>query len=123
MNPESIYPEIGALIRRRRKKLKLTQEQLAGHLGISRASVANMEIGRQKVLVHQIYALASALQVTPSDLLPSTQRLTGPSEWEALPLPDNLNSQQKEQITRLLSGPQTEADRDKDAKNATPPKR
>jgi transcriptional regulator with XRE-family HTH domain len=55
MNPESIYRHIGEIIRNRRRssRPRLTQEMLAQRVGISRASLANIETGRQSVLVHQ----------------------------------------------------------------------
>ena len=70
MDTDPIYKLIGAVIKARRKTLELKQETLAGRLGISRGSLANVETGRQSVLVHQLYKFAAALGVTPSDLLP-----------------------------------------------------
>src|SRR5437016_3336973 len=70
MKYDELYDQLGTLIRNRRKKLLLTQRDLAARIGISRASLANIETGRQKVLVHQLYALATALDLAPSDLLP-----------------------------------------------------
>ena len=99
---DPIYKDIGAVIKSRRKTLDMKQETLAGLLGISRGSLANVETGRQSVLVHQLYKFAAALQLTPFDLLPrpSIDHLrTEPTE---LPLPGDLKAQQKEQITRLF---------------------
>ncbi|MBN8648312.1 MAG: helix-turn-helix domain-containing protein [Caulobacterales bacterium] len=49
----------------------MTQEALAAKIGVSRASIANIESGRQKVLVHTLYELAAALQLHGvHDLLP-----------------------------------------------------
>jgi transcriptional regulator with XRE-family HTH domain len=120
MNPDALYQHIGALIRERRKKLKppLTQEKLAQRVGMSRAALANIETGRQSVLVHQLYAFAAALEFTPEAfLLPPTN--TAPkADASELPLPDNLNARQKEQVARLFLGGQSEFSRDKDGRNA-----
>src|SRR5712692_1672050 len=62
-NPVSFYKALGDLIRRRRKILNLSQEKLAGRLGVSRASIANIETGRQKILVHQLLQLAATLNL------------------------------------------------------------
>lgn len=99
---DPIYKEIGAVIRSRRKTLKLKQEALAGLLGISRGSLANVEIGRQGILVHQLYKFAKELRLTPCDLLPpsSINQLRG--EPTKLPLPSDLKVQQKEQLARLI---------------------
>ena len=115
MKPESIYQHIGAVIRTRRNALKprLTQEALAQRVGISRASLANIETGRQNVLVHQLYALADALSLDPSDfLLPANQNTTGqePSDF----LPADLKPRQMQDIVRLIPEVRTEPTREKD---------
>lgn len=102
MTHDPIYKHIGAVIKARRKTMDLKQKELAGRLGISRGSLANVEIGRQNVLVHQLYRIAAALDLKPFDLLPppSTDQLT--TERTDLPLPDHLKAQQKVQIARLF---------------------
>nr|WP_249137748.1 helix-turn-helix transcriptional regulator [Bradyrhizobium tropiciagri] len=121
MNPESIYLEIGERIRVRRKANRLRQHELADRVGISRASLANMEVGRQKVLVHQLYAIAIALGLAPADLIPAPPALLRADD---LPLPANLKPKEREQIARLLSDqPQTVPRRDKDVTNAAQKKR
>jgi transcriptional regulator with XRE-family HTH domain len=103
MNPESLYRHIGALIRDRRKKFKprWTQEKLANRIGISRASLANIETGRQTIPVHQLYAFAEALSLLPADFLLSANDLGTGENWDER-LPDDLKPQQREQIARLL---------------------
>jgi hypothetical protein len=39
-------------------------------VGLSRTSIANIEAGRQKILLHQLLDLAAAVEVHPSALLP-----------------------------------------------------
>jgi transcriptional regulator with XRE-family HTH domain len=102
MKHDELYVQLGALIRSRRKKLLLTQHDLAARIGISRASLANIETGRQKVLVHQLYALATALDLAPSDLLPPVAANESSRDWSTLSLPDDLKVEQKKQIARLL---------------------
>lgn len=70
MKIEPIYPAIGKAIAERRVDLGLTQGQLAERLEISRPSLANIEAGRQRMLVHQVYEIAAALHVLPSELVP-----------------------------------------------------
>ena len=62
------YRELGLRIQRSRLRQKLTQENLASLIGLSRTSMVNIERGRQKVLAHTLVRLARALKVELSDL-------------------------------------------------------
>ena len=101
MKQDALYAHIGTLIKARRKHTKLTQETLSARIGISRASLANIETGRQTLLVHQLYALATVLELSPADLLPPVM----PLEAEALPLPQGLKPQVRAQIERVFAEP------------------
>ena len=68
---ERMYEAIGSAIRARREELKLTQGQLADLVNLSRASVTNIECGRQSLLVDQLCKFAQALNTTPIELLPN----------------------------------------------------
>jgi transcriptional regulator with XRE-family HTH domain len=100
--PNPIYKSIGELIKTRRKTLQMKQEHLASTLGISRGSLANIETGRQGILVHQLYRFAAALQLAPFDLLPPPANQSLGSERTDLPVPSDLKSQQKQQVARLF---------------------
>lgn len=118
MIPDPIYKHIGAVIKARRKTLRLKQETLAGILGISRGSLANVETGRQNVLVHQLYRYAAALKLSPLDLLPPPVTEIPATERAELPLPDDLKAQQKEQISRLFAQVDTNPSRDREGSRA-----
>jgi transcriptional regulator with XRE-family HTH domain len=100
----SLYASLGELIRRRRKLIGSTQATLAAQVGLTRASIANIECGRQKVMVHQLYQLAAALDLPVSDLLP-TKAPTHISD--ELPLPSDLNARQRAQISKLFHDAKT----------------
>jgi transcriptional regulator with XRE-family HTH domain len=63
----------GKAVAQRREELELTQADLAGLVGgMSRASIANIEKGRQNVLLHHVYDLAAALEMPKvGDLMPA----------------------------------------------------
>jgi transcriptional regulator with XRE-family HTH domain len=65
-----LYGRFGELFRKHREAKPLTQEQVSKMVGLSRTSIANIEAGRQKVLLHQLLDLAAAVEVHPSALLP-----------------------------------------------------
>lgn len=102
MHNEHIYKHIGSTIKNRRKALKLTQEELATRLIISRASLASIETGRQNVLVHQLYSFAKALDLPVNDFLISLQPANSSDKSNNLSFSLGLNAQQKEQLARLI---------------------
>ncbi|MCU1283312.1 MAG: hypothetical protein JWM53_6858 [bacterium] len=70
-----LYLELGSRVRRRREALGKTQEQLAGDVGISRSSIANIERGQHHAPVHVLLGLAEALNVDMGTLLPTHTEL------------------------------------------------
>lgn len=66
---QRIYQEIGERIAERRKELGWRQDDLAKQMGWSRASIANLETGRQRILLHHTLELADVLDMNVSDLL------------------------------------------------------
>ena len=74
-----LYRRIGQVVAKRRRELGLTQSDVAEKLGLSRASLANLESGRQRIMVHQLFALVNALQLQSIlDLVPQTWVPPGP---------------------------------------------
>lgn len=69
MQEEMFYARFGATVRYLRNRKGLTQATLAEALNLSRSSVANIEQGRQKVFVHQLPELVSALKISYPELL------------------------------------------------------
>lgn len=70
MDESEIYSRVGKLVRQHRKRLEMNQETLGELIGLSRASIANIETGRQRIPLHHLYRLAGALKVDPQTLLP-----------------------------------------------------
>lgn len=48
----------------------MTQQELATAIGLTRTSIANLEAGRQRIPLHILYAIAEALGVAPTVLMP-----------------------------------------------------
>jgi transcriptional regulator with XRE-family HTH domain len=102
MKPEPIYQQIGGIIRALRRRADKAQDALAGQLGISRATLANIETGRQRILVHQLYAIANALGVKLGDLLPTPRDDLSAANWSTLSFEGDLNTEQKKQVANLI---------------------
>jgi transcriptional regulator with XRE-family HTH domain len=103
MAEEVIYKAFGRAVATRRRKLELTQAELAARVGMSRASVANIESGRQSVLLHHVYGLAEALQIAKvSDLLPA--KPSNRENTDMIILSDvDVTPRAKAQITDLIA--------------------
>ncbi len=101
MDNSAFYRELGRRLASRRKMIDATQADVAGHLGTSRASVANMEAGRQKLYVHQLYDLARALRVDDLAQLMPTQVPSSPDETPLDPRHD-VSAVQRAQIEGVL---------------------
>jgi transcriptional regulator with XRE-family HTH domain len=105
MAKQAIYKAFGRAVATRRRELDLTQSELAARVGMSRASVANIESGRQSVLLHHVYGLAEALEITKlSDLLPAPPK---PSTREDIDMiiqsDEDVTPRAKAQITDLIA--------------------
>ena len=120
---DPIYKRIGEVMKARRKTLGYKQEALAGELGISRGALANIETGRQGILVHQLYKYAAALRLSPLDLLPPMADKHDKPERSALPLPADLKAQQRIQIARVIEEVDVTQTKDKEIKRARSIKR
>ena len=74
---EALYRAVGKRIRagRERTPEKLSQAKLAKHLGISRASVVNIEAGRQHAPLDLLWRIAEALEVELVLLIPKKAEL------------------------------------------------
>ena len=65
-----LYRHLGRQIRGFREAAGLKQEDLAERVGLSRASIANIEGGRQAVPIHILVAMAQILDTTIDRLVP-----------------------------------------------------
>jgi DNA-binding XRE family transcriptional regulator len=102
MDSAFLRQHVGGLIRARRKILEMTQEELATRMGMSRAALANVETGRQNILLPQLYRFAEALGLKVTDLLPDPATLRPTPAAENLPMPGDLSPVQRAQVARLL---------------------
>jgi transcriptional regulator with XRE-family HTH domain len=80
----AFYKEIGANIRKVRLERKLSQEELANLVGLTRTSLTNIEKGRQHPPLHTFCDLVEQLKVDFSELLPRPVTITAPPDIMAL---------------------------------------
>lgn len=105
MDERAIYVTLGEAVSIRRKRLGLTQGQVAKKIGVSRESIANIEAGRQRVLLHHVYGLMRALDLKAiTDLIPATPpRALGETAMAVEVSGASVSDTQKSDIERLLT--------------------
>lgn len=102
MRESEIYEQLGQLVRRHRNRLSMSQETLSEKLGLSRASVANIEAGRQHIPLHHLYSLARALRVEPHTLLPSQEARSDSSARPRISSAIGLNDREEANVARVV---------------------
>lgn len=110
-----IYQAVGKRLvsARRGRRERVTQNRLSEITGLSRAAIANIEVGRQRVAIHQLYLIAEALGIEPVTLLPALEEMRGssPAPAEAA-LPKDLRERA---FVLSLTGPQQAQEKGEDA--------
>ena len=94
----TLYKNIGKRIKSARAQLNMNQEKLAIGANISRASVSNIELGRQQPPLHVLYKIAEVLQVDIHLLLPTMYEID--QEMSSDILSDILNSEDLKEDTK-----------------------
>lgn len=93
---DTFYADLGRRLRFHRERRHMTQEQLGASLdpATTRASIANVEAGKQRVLAHTLVQLAETLSVSVGELLPAPQK----------PLDDAIKVELRHKLDELPSG-------------------
>lgn len=71
MSPGEFTVQVGQRVRGFRRARGWTQADLAERVGMTRASVANLEAGRQNIGIERLALFAQSLDVPPAELLPA----------------------------------------------------
>ncbi len=105
--------DIGMNIRNLREKLGMRQEDLAGHVGLGRSTIAQIEGGKRKVTVDEVIAFAGALNttvsqlidpgLTPEEAVESSETRSGSCSGERISIPQNNFMKFKEVLLYILA--------------------
>ncbi len=96
---DELYRELGRKIRAARERSgQFSQEKLAKRLGISRASIVNIEAGRQHAPLHLLWEIAEILGTDLTLLIPRREELLQPST------PVQLDKNMVKQIQEAANG-------------------
>jgi transcriptional regulator with XRE-family HTH domain len=99
---DALYKAIGERVRRERERQAepLSQSALARHLGVSRASVVNIEAGRQRAPLGLLWKIACQMDVELVVLIPSRADLSSPSGAA------QLTEEMRTQLRKVTKGDQ-----------------
>ena len=75
MVPNDIKSRFGTAVRTERKRLGISQEELAARAKVHRTYVGSVERGERNISLLSIHALAKALGTTAGSLLTEADRL------------------------------------------------
>ncbi len=97
---EGLYPAVGRKIRdvRERATPRLSQDKLAKRLGMSRASIVNIEAGRQHAPLNLLWKIAELLGTELTTLIPQRAELL------AIDTAVKLNDKMRKQIEVEANG-------------------
>ncbi|MBK7748326.1 MAG: PAS domain-containing protein [Candidatus Obscuribacter sp.] len=74
LDPESLLKSLSETIRYRRKKLKISQEDLSSQAGFARGYLSDIERGARSFSIKNLARLSNVLKITPSALLCMTEK-------------------------------------------------
>ena len=66
---EPVYRQFGAKVEAMRAVMAITQADLAKKVKLTRASIANIEAGKQRILLADVEKFAEALGMSPRSLM------------------------------------------------------
>lgn len=97
------YAILGSRIREARTQAKLKQETFATFLNLSRASIVNIEKGRQHPPIHLLWDIAKVLNIQVSELFPQFEvgEKVSP-QWKKIIAKESTNKETKEKILSFI---------------------
>lgn len=90
------YKDLGKRIRKIRRQLSLTQEELAEQVGISASFMGHIERGSRVASLETLVALCNTLNVTPQYLLSAS--LTTYDQY----MPSGITPESRERLSEFL---------------------
>ena len=90
------YKDLGKRVRELRRKLDLTQEELAEQCGISASFLGHIERGTRVASIETLVGLCNLLHVTPQYLLSASLNTFEPY------MPSGISQQDRSKLSELL---------------------
>ncbi|MBL7771540.1 MAG: helix-turn-helix transcriptional regulator [Chitinophagaceae bacterium] len=99
----NFYLSIGTIIKSERRKANYKQEDFASLLNLSRSSVVNIEMGRQRPSVHLLWEISKILNIQFQSLIPTIEIAEAPnSKWKEMISSKTNDKSSKEKILGFI---------------------
>jgi transcriptional regulator with XRE-family HTH domain len=76
VNEDELYLHIGVRLQKKRKALKMSQQEVGERVGLGRASVSQIEAGEQQTSLRVLYDICIVLGLEPSEIMPTIAETT-----------------------------------------------
>lgn len=97
---KDLYSIIGGRIKEFREVHNLTQAEVSEKTGINRATISNIESGKQQVSLNYVYLIAKALDTEILTFLPTIKELNIQTEEAQAFLTEKINEQDIDEATK-----------------------
>lgn len=101
MSDKNILIEMGVRINKKRRSMKMTQEQLAEKMDVSVQMISNLELGKKAIRPENLVKLCTILNVSADYLLMGTYYAC--DSTNAFSNYERLSEQQKRLINELIN--------------------
>jgi transcriptional regulator with XRE-family HTH domain len=99
---DDLYLYVGVKLRKARTALGATQRDVGDAVGLSQHSISNIEAGRQRIRLDELYDICMYLKLDPLETLPTKAEVTtSPTEHKVL-IGKNLVSLTKKEAERSV---------------------
>lgn len=103
INEDTLYKHIGRLVKFYRQASKVTQDELAERVGVTRTSITNIESGSQKLPLHLLFRICAALNLEAADILPRLSDVVTHEEQETIKI-DGQTKQMSPRTATFVRG-------------------
>jgi transcriptional regulator with XRE-family HTH domain len=76
IDADELHLHIGIELRKARKALGATQRDVADAVGLKQHSISNIEAGKQRISLDQLYDICRFLNLDPQKVLPTKAQVT-----------------------------------------------
>ncbi len=101
-NKKRFYSQLGKTISIKRNEVQLSQAQVAERVSMSRASIVNIEKGRQYPPAHLLWSLSKVFNIELEDLFPEFDLITEKINPNFEKLLKSINPEKSEIINSFL---------------------